>query len=177
MKGAAAIAKEERMQLHLPISGILAAGGPALGQMPKEVESALPEGFHWLEGNALVPGQAFAIWGKPSRPDDPGEVQGTVDKVFEAYREVREIWPWCTGRYVFHAPTGTMSILGTVFRSPQEMVVSSVTPLLAETVRRLAFTLTWPLVMAPKASLPQTLFQAAASRLSERDSPAPVSTP
>lgn len=126
------------LQLELPLLDTEERGEPSPTGMPREIESALPRGFQWLPGNALVPGQPFVLWAAPRKPYDFDESRESMERVFEAYRNVVKLWPWCSPVYRFDPNTGTSAIIGIPFRSPKEMVAATVTPMLTDAINRLA---------------------------------------
>ncbi len=165
------------MQLTLPMGDIAEAEEHSSGEMPKEIESALPWGFQWLPGNTLVPGQPFVLWGAPSRPDDFHEVQLTIDSIFETSRGILTLWPWYYSTYHFNPDTGVVAVVGLPFRSPQEMVVASVAPVVMNAIGRLAVTSTWLAAWSATLPAPSATLPAAPAGQAEKNPPARVTKP
>ncbi len=128
-------------QLELPFEGTTDYRGDLFSGILNEVRQALPGGFNWMPGNTIIPGQPFVVWATPEHPDDFEEIRVNVENVFNTYQNLVKLWPWCGTSYHYDPDTGASAIIGLPFRSPQEMVVNSVAPIVYDALSRLVYTM------------------------------------
>jgi len=137
---------ERTVQLEFPFAGSPEPTEHTQQGFPEEIANTLPSGIQWTSSNEIVAGGPFVVWSSPQDPDNAVEVSAGLTNVYSTCQSVIRLWPWYEISNYFNPDTGVSGAVAMPFHSAQEMVASSVAPVLYSAVGNLVFTLSSSLV-------------------------------